>query len=58
MGTAIGVTVERMRAYESEAKRFGAELLFEVATVLQCRAMIFFEDMAVWETKPKEMLHS
>ena len=41
----LGVTVEKMREYESGATRIGASLLYEVSNQLECTPTVFFEDM-------------
>ena len=43
--TALGVTAEQMRAYESGATRIGASLLYDVSRLLKCLPKVFFEDM-------------
>lgn len=43
--TALGVTAERMHAYESGATRIGPGLLYEVSKLLNCPPTVFFEDM-------------
>jgi len=45
LGAALGVTAERMRAYESGATRIGPSLLYDVSKLLQCPPTAFFEGM-------------
>jgi DNA-binding XRE family transcriptional regulator len=42
---ALGVTAEKMHAYESGAIRIGPSLLYEVSKLLNCPPTAFFEDM-------------
>jgi DNA-binding XRE family transcriptional regulator len=42
---ALGVTAEKMHAYESGAMRIGPSLLFEVSKLLNCPPTAFFDDM-------------
>ena len=42
--TALGVTVEKMQAYESGAMRIGPGLLYEVSKLLNCPPTAFFDD--------------
>jgi len=41
----LGVTAEKMDAYESGATRIGPNLLYEVSKLLSCPPTAFFEDM-------------
>ena len=43
--TALGVTAEKMQAYESGAMRIGPSLLYEVSKLLNCPPTAFFDDM-------------
>jgi hypothetical protein len=43
--TALGVTAEKMHAYEIGAMRIGPGLLYEVSKLLNCPPTAFFEDM-------------
>ena len=43
--TALGVTAEKMHAYESGAMRIGPGLLYEVSKLLNCPPTAFFDDM-------------
>ena len=42
---ALGVTAEKMHAYESGAMRIGPGLLYEVSKLLNCPPTAFFDDM-------------
>ncbi|HEY3721698.1 MAG TPA: helix-turn-helix transcriptional regulator [Roseiarcus sp.] len=43
--TALGVTAEKMHAYESGAMRIGPGVLYEVSKLLNCPPTAFFEAM-------------
>jgi len=45
LSATLGVTAEKMRAYESGAARIGPALLYEVSKVLHCAPTAFFDDM-------------
>ena len=42
---ALGVTVEKMHAFESGATRIGPSLLYEVSKLLKCSPTAFFEGL-------------
>ena len=42
---ALGVTVERMHAFETGATRIGPSLLYEVSKLLKCSPTAFFEGL-------------
>jgi ribosome-binding protein aMBF1 (putative translation factor) len=45
LSATLGVTVEKMREYESGTTRMAAGLLYEVSKQLECPPTVFFEDM-------------
>jgi DNA-binding XRE family transcriptional regulator len=45
LGVALGVTVEKMRAFERGATRIGPSLLYEVSKLLKCSPTAFFEGL-------------
>ena len=45
LSATLGVTVEKMREFESGATRMAAGLLYEVSKQLECPPTVFFEDM-------------
>jgi len=42
---ALGVTAEKMHAFEGGATRIGPDLLYEASKLLKCLSTAFFEDM-------------
>ncbi len=45
LGAILGIAAFRVQACERGEKRFGAELLYEVATALNCLPSVFFDEM-------------
>ena len=42
---ALGVTIEKMHAFETGATRIGPSLLYEVSKLLKCSPTAFFEGL-------------
>jgi len=45
MCAALGVTIEKMHAFENGATRIGPSLLYEVSKLLKCSPTVFFEGL-------------
>ena len=43
--TALGVSAEKMQAYENGAARIGPSLLYQISKLLNCSPTVFFEDL-------------
>jgi DNA-binding XRE family transcriptional regulator len=45
LSAALGVTIEKMHAFENGAIRIGPSLLYEVSKLLKCSPTAFFEGL-------------